>query len=66
MKVQIEPTWEEQLKTEFDKPYFLQLTQAVRQEYQQTVYYPPGKLVFNALNLCPFQQVKAVIIGKEH
>ncbi len=65
MKVQIEPTWEEQLKTEFDKPYFLQLAQAVRQEYQQTVCYPPGKLVFNAFNLCPFQQVKVVIIGQD-
>jgi len=65
MKVQIDPTWEEQLNTEFDKPYFLQLTQAVRQEYQQTTCYPPGKLVFNAFNLCPFQQVKVVIIGQD-
>lgn len=65
MKVQIEPTWEEQLQHEFEEPYFLQLTQAVRREYQQTTCYPPGKLIFNAFNLCPFQQVKVVIIGQD-
>ena len=33
MNVQIEPTWKEQLQGEFSKPYFEQLTGAVRQEY---------------------------------
>ena len=51
MSVQIEPTWKEQLEPEFVKPYFEQLTNAVRQEYQQTACYPPGRLIFNAFNL---------------
>ena len=65
MNVQIEPTWKEQLASEFEKPYFGQLTTAVRQEYQQTTCYPPGRLIFNAFNLCPFDQVKVVIIGQD-
>ena len=65
MAVQIEKTWKEQLQEEFDKPYFLQLIQSVRQEYQQGICYPPGRLVFNAFNLCPFDKVKVVIIGQD-
>ena len=37
----------------------------LRQEYQTTTVYPPGKLIFNAFNLCPFDQVKVVIIGQD-
>lgn len=65
MNVQIEPTWKEQLQGEFSKPYFERLTQVVRQEYQQTTCYPPGRLIFNAFNLCPFDRVKVVIIGQD-
>ncbi len=65
MNVQIEAAWKEQLMAEFEKPYFLQLTTAVRQEYSQGTCYPPGQLIFNAFNLCPFQQVKVVIIGQD-
>lgn len=63
--VQIDPNWKEHLETEFDKPYFLQLTTAVRQEYTAGTCYPPGRLIFNAFNLCPFDRVKVVIIGQD-
>lgn len=63
--VQIETSWKEQLKAEFEQPYFEQLTSFVRQEYQQHVCIPPGKLIFNAFNLCPFDKVKVVIIGQD-
>ena len=65
MNVQIEPSWKEQLKAEFEKPYFQQLTDKVRQEYRQGACYPPGPLIFNAFNLCPFDRVKVVIIGQD-
>ena len=65
MNVQIEPTWKEQLQGEFDKPYFQQLTTAVRQEYSNGICYPAGRFIFNAFNLCPFHQVKVVIIGQD-
>ena len=65
MNVQIEESWKRHLQGEFDKPYFAQLTGAVRQEYQTGVCYPPGRLIFNAFNLCPFDEVKVVIIGQD-
>ena len=65
MNVQIEPTWKQYLQEEFEKPYFQQLTGAVRQEYSTTTCYPPGALIFNAFNLCPFDKVKVVIIGQD-
>ena len=63
--VQIEPSWKEHLQVEFEKPYFEQLTSAVRQEYAAGTCYPPGKFIFNAFNLCPFERVKVVIIGQD-
>jgi len=65
MNVQIEPTWKQQLNGEFEKPYFQQLTDSVRREYMAGACYPPGKLIFNAFNLCPFEKVKVVIIGQD-
>ena len=43
----------------------MKLTNFVRQEYQTTTVYPPGRLIFNAFNLCPFNKVKVVIIGQD-
>lgn len=65
MNVQIEETWKEVLSPEFEKDYFIRLTDFVRQEYQTTTVYPPGKLIFNAFNLCPYNKVKVVIIGQD-
>ena len=65
MNVQIDPTWKHYLEEEFEKPYFQQLTQTVRQEYMTVACYPPGRLIFNAFNLCPFDSVKVVIIGQD-
>lgn len=65
MEVQIEQSWKQMLQREFDQPYFAQLVEAVRQEYRQYTCYPPGRLIFNAFNLCPFDNVKAVILGQD-
>ena len=65
MDVKIEPSWKRQLQGEFEKPYFAQLTARVRKEYQSGVCYPPGRFIFNAFDLCPFDQVKVVIIGQD-
>ena len=65
MNIRMEASWKAHLAGEFEKPYFVQLTDAVRKEYSQTVCYPPAKLVFNAFDLGPFDKVKVVIIGQD-
>ena len=65
MDVKIEPSWKFKLNTEFEKEYFLRLSEFVKEEYRTKTIYPPGSLIFNAFNLCPFQKVKAVIIGQD-
>ena len=65
MDVQIEPSWKRHLAAEFEKPYFANLTDFVRREYRAGTCYPPGRLIFNAFNLCPFDRVKVVIIGQD-
>lgn len=65
MQVKIHPSWASRLQSEFDAPYFQQLTQFVKQEYASGPCYPPGPEIFNAFNLCPFPQVKVVIIGQD-
>lgn len=65
MNVNIEQSWKDHLGEEFEKQYFVDLTEFVRSEYLRTTCYPPGKLIFNAFNLCPFDKVKVVIIGQD-
>ena len=65
MNVKIEESWRRHMYEEFDKQYFVELTDFVRREYSQGECYPPGHLIFNAFNLCPFDKVKVVIIGQD-
>ena len=65
MDVKLEDSWKQYLNAEFDKEYFANLTKLVRQEYQNHQCFPPGRQVFNAFNLCPFNDVKVVIIGQD-
>lgn len=65
MQVKIEVSWQEQLHEEFEKPYFKTLTDFVKTEYKTKTVYPPGNLIFNAFDLCPFNKVKVVIIGQD-
>ena len=65
MDVKIEESWRQHIGDEFKKQYFIDLTNFVKEEYLHTQCYPPGKLIFNAFNLCPFDDVKVVIIGQD-
>jgi uracil-DNA glycosylase len=65
MEVKIEQSWKAKLNNEFESDYFLKLSAFVKSEYQMGPVYPPGSLIFNAFNLCPFEKVKAVIIGQD-
>ena len=65
MNVKIEESWRREIGAEFDKQYFTDLAAFVRSEYTHHTCYPPGRLVFSAFNLCPFDSVKVVIIGQD-
>ena len=66
MNVKIEQSWKNALSAEFDKDYFIKLTDFVRGEYLsgKTVY-PEPQNIFNAFNLCPLDKVRVVIIGQD-
>ena len=65
MDVKIAPDWKELLAPEFEKPYFTDLTQFVRQEYATRRIYPRGSNIFRAFDKCPFDKLKVVIIGQD-
>lgn len=65
MEVKIQETWKNVLQEEFTKPYFTNLVDFVKQEYQTQVIFPKGKEIFNAFEHCTFDQVKVVILGQD-
>lgn len=65
MEVAIESTWKKALAEEFTQPYFKELTEFVKAEYQGTTVYPHPKNIFRAFELTPFDQVKVVILGQD-
>ena len=66
MDVKIDASWKEVLHNEFEKEYFTRLTSFVKEEYTgPTPIYPPAKLIFNAFDHCPFNDVKVVILGQD-
>jgi uracil-DNA glycosylase len=65
MDVKIEPGWKSMLRTEFEKEYFVRLAGFIQEEYRIATVYPPGSLIFNAFDICPFEKVKAVIVGQD-
>lgn len=65
MDVKIEESWKTKLSEEFEKDYFISLTQFVRDEYRMHLAFPPGNRIFNAFDLCPFDKTRVVIIGQD-
>lgn len=65
MEVTIAPSWKTALAAEFEKTYFESLTDEVRKAYLAGPVFPPAKLIFNAFDLCSFDDVKVVILGQD-
>lgn len=63
--VRLHPEWLEVLGEEFRKPYFLALKSFLMEEKKHYRIYPPGPLIFNALNSTPYSRVKVVILGQD-
>jgi uracil-DNA glycosylase len=67
MNVAIHPSWKEVLKDEFEKSYFIRLVNVIRQLYidKKDFIFPKGSQIFRAFDLCPFDQLKVVILGQD-
>ena len=65
-RVDLDPSWLTHLAAEFEQPYMQELRAFLGQEKQRgKIIFPPGKLIFNALNSTPFDKVKVVILGQD-
>jgi uracil-DNA glycosylase len=63
--VALAASWKERLKEEFEKEYFVRLTEFVKAEKAAHTIYPAGKHIFNAFEHCSFEDTKIVIIGQD-
>lgn len=64
--VKLEASWKAALRDEFTQPYMRELSDFLRQEKAAgKVIYPPGPLIFNALDSTPLEQVRVVILGQD-
>lgn len=63
--IKIDSSWKNALEEEFTKPYWETLTTFVRSQYKTDTVFPPGKNIFRAFDLCPFDEVKVVIVGQD-
>lgn len=57
--------WDELLQSEYEKPYFADLMQSVKREYEEKTVYPPQEKIFSAMSLLPPEKVKVVILGQD-
>lgn len=63
--VRIEASWKERLAPVFEEAWFKELTDFVKQEYASTKVFPPPSQIFHAFELCPFDQVRVVLLGQD-
>ena len=65
MNVKIAEDWKALLADEFEKPYFTELVEFVREEYGSRQIFPRGSNIFRAFDKCPVDKLKVVIIGQD-
>ncbi|WP_297598107.1 uracil-DNA glycosylase [uncultured Cetobacterium sp.] len=57
--------WDDILKSEVEKNYFLEMKEFLKKEYSEKIIYPPKKEIFTAFQLTPYKDVKVVILGQD-
>lgn len=67
MEIKLHNSWKEALNDEFSKKYFLELVDFVKSEYnlKKGRIFPKGEQIFRALDACPLNEVKVVILGQD-
>jgi len=57
--------WLPAIQEEFHKPYYKELFNFVKNEYDTRVIYPPAEDIFNAFHFTPLSEVKVLILGQD-
>jgi len=57
--------WLDSINEEFKKPYYKELFEFVKDEYNTTVIYPPADDIFNAFHFTPLSKVKVLLLGQD-
>lgn len=67
MKIILEESWKQALRSELNKPYFTDLIKFIESEYAGKVgsIFPNSQQIFRAMDLCPIEKVKVVILGQD-
>lgn len=65
MNFELDKDWRALLADEFSKPYFGELQEFVEQRYEQGEVFPAKENIFRALNKCPLDKLKVVILGQD-
>lgn len=63
--VNIGNDWDEILKGEFEKPYYLKLREFLKEEYKNNIIYPDMHDIFNALKYTSYKDTKVLILGQD-
>jgi uracil-DNA glycosylase len=65
-EIRLDSSWKNRLAPEFEKTYMVELRQFLLERKRAgAVIYPPGDLIFNAMNSTPFDDVSVVILGQD-
>lgn len=64
-KIIFDNDWQDVLGEEFEKPYYLQLREFLKQEYFTKTVYPPMEDMWSAFRYTPYAKVKVVILGQD-
>ncbi len=63
--VDLKNDWNDLLAEEFEKEYYLNLREFLREEYKTHRIFPEMQDIFSALRLTPYESVKVVILGQD-
>lgn len=61
----INKSWDKILEKEYKKEYFNRLMESLNQEYEIHNVYPPKNEIFKSLELVPYENIRAVILGQD-
>lgn len=65
MNIKLENSWKKHLAPEFEKEYFKNLVEFVKNEYATKTVFPAGPYILRALNESNFDDVKVLILGQD-